>query len=257
MPSPFPGMDPYLESPGVWPAFHARFVHALCESLTDRLPPGYDADLDERIRLVVPHDGPTSERLPDIGVTRDSDAPAVPVATAVAVLEAVALPDMIEERVRVIRVLHGRERDLVTDIELLSPTNKSGAGLREYENKRSELIGGGVHVVEINLLLGGRRPAIGSPWPAGDYYTLVFRSDWPRRAGVRSWPLRDPLPTIPIPLRAPDPDVLLDLTPVFATAYERGRYARRLDYAVVLPTPLSPDDRAWAESRARNALTSS
>lgn len=46
---------------------------------------------------------------------------------------------------------------------------------------------------------------------------------------------------------------MLDLAAVYATAYDRGRYARRLDYAAPLTLPLSDADRAWAEERARSA----
>ena len=61
----------------------------------------------------------------------------------------------------------------------------------------------------------------------------------------------DRLPNIPIPLRSPDPDVLLELPALFALAYERGRYARALDYAAPLDLPLAAGDRAWAEEQAR------
>lgn len=250
MPSPFPGMDPYLEDAGVWPAFHSRIVNALCEALYDVLPPGYDAELDERVRLVAPN-GPAIQRLPDVGVTRGPDAPASgPSASAVALEEvAFAAPD--EERTLYVRVLYGPERDLVTAIELLSPANKTGDGLIEYEAKRNELLAGRVNLVEINLLVGGERPRIASPWPTGEYYALVLRAGRPVKAGVRRWRLSDPLPAIPVPLRAPDADVSIDLAPVFATAYERGRYARRINYANPVPAPLGAKNRAWAERIAR------
>ena len=61
------------------------------------------------------------------------------------------------------------------------------------------------------------------------------------------------MPTIPIPLRAPDPDLPLDLADLFATAYERGRYARLIDYGVPLLLPLAPADRSWAEGLAASS----
>ena len=62
---------------------------------------------------------------------------------------------------------------------------------------------------------------------------------------VYAWTLRDPLPRIPIPLLALDPDVVLDLGAVFATAYERGRYVRLIDYAAPL-TLVRPTETAAA-----------
>ena len=105
--------------------------------------------------------------------------------------------------------------------------------------------------MEINLLAGGHRPPIASAWPPGDYYTLIARGEQHPRAGIKRWSVRDPLPTIPIPLRAPDPDVPLALAQVFSQAYEEGRYARVLNYAVPPSAPLRADDLAWAAERGR------
>src|SRR5207253_11380704 len=91
---PFPGMDPYLEDPAIWPDFHARMVNALCDTLLDRLPPGYDARIDERVRLVIP-EGPARTRFPDVGITRRSDAPlaSAPAPSPTALMEPVELPE--------------------------------------------------------------------------------------------------------------------------------------------------------------------
>ena len=67
-----------------------------------------------------------------------------------------------------------------------------------------------------------------------------------------AWPLRHVLPAIPIPLLSPDPDVWLDLAAVFATTYERGRYARSLDYAAPPPVSLDDEARRWVMERARS-----
>jgi Protein of unknown function (DUF4058) len=67
----------------------------------------------------------------------------------------------------------------------------------------------------------------------------------------RSWSIRDPLPTIPVPLMAPDPDISLDLAAVFGAVYRRGQYERSIDYQAPLELPLAPKDRTWAQKRAR------
>ena len=58
----------------------------------------------------------------------------------------------------------------VTIIELLSPTNKTGDGFVEYRLKRRSLIRQKIHLVELDLLLGGRRLPMSLPllvWPFG------------------------------------------------------------------------------------------
>jgi hypothetical protein len=86
--------------------------------------------------------------------------------------------------------------------------------------------------------------------PPGDFFVLTSRAERQPKCDVYGWSVRQGLPRIPIPLLAPDPDVILDLQAVFATGYERGRYARALDYAAPLDLPLPPADRAWAEELA-------
>jgi hypothetical protein len=102
-------------------------------------------------------------------------------------------------------------------------------------------------------LLGGRRLPMGRPLPPGDYYVLVSRSEHRPDCEVYAWTIRDPLPTIPIPLLAPDPDVVFDLGALFATAYKRGHYAGSIDYAAPLTVVRKSEDRAWAEGIARRA----
>ena len=141
---------------------------------------------------------------------------------------------------------------LVTVIELLSPDNKkTGQGRDDYLVKRAILLTQAVHLVEIDLLLGGRRLPMGGALPAGNYYAFVARvENWPS-CDVYAWNVRERLPTIPIPLRLPDPDVPLDLAPLAQTAYDHGRYRRTTDYAKALPLPLEPDERTWAEGLGR------
>jgi hypothetical protein len=102
-----------------------------------------------------------------------------------------------------------------------------------------------VNLVELDLLRGGDRLTFAKPLPAGDYYAFVTR-DRQSFAQVYFWGLRDPLPTILVPLQSPDPDISLDLASVFAGAYQRGRYSRRLRYNESLRPPLSADDATWA-----------
>jgi hypothetical protein len=261
MPSPFPGMDPYLEDPAVWRDFHTDFLANVRAALNAALPESYSAQIEEAVRIV--QFDPPAERAtnPDVTVTRDPsrDASAWPVSApadggGVAVLEPVTLdlPDAVEVRDRWVEVRHLPGRELVTVIELLSPTNKSD-GRDEYLAKRLAFLKQPVHVVEIDLLLGGRRLPMSTPLPAGDYFAIVSRAADRPHADVYAWALARPLPTIRIPLRAPDPDRQIDLSAAFAETYRRAAYQRLVDYARPPAARLSPAALEWATAVARKA----
>ena len=44
MPSPFPGMDPWLESPLLWPGVHARLIPLFAEQLAPQVIPAGAVD---------------------------------------------------------------------------------------------------------------------------------------------------------------------------------------------------------------------
>jgi hypothetical protein len=133
----------------------------------------------------------------------------------------------------------------VTVIEILSPTNKTGLGRGQYLQKRRELLDQPVHLVEIDLLLGGRRLPMGGPLPAGDYHAFVSRAEKRESSDVYAWSVRRTLPAIPIPLTAPDQDLSMDLAAVVARAYDQGRYQRLIQYGKPLDLPLSNEDQSW------------
>jgi hypothetical protein len=108
-----------------------------------------------------------------------------------------------------------------------------------------------VNLVELDLLIGGRRVQTKRPLPAADFYAFVARTDRYPNADVYAWTLRDRLPAIRIPLKPPDPDILIDLAPVFETAFARGRYSRRLRYGSVPAIPRSPEILKWCANLAQ------
>jgi hypothetical protein len=255
MASPFPGMDPYLELSGDWRDFHARVLNACADQLSDRLPEGYIARIEEEFHILEYPQETTQRRFPDVSISRTGRAastagPSPGMATLEP--ESIELLTTIVEEVKQRWIEIRRKPDWVpvAVLEVLSPSNKFGHGNEEYIYRRVSMIARPIHLVEVDLLLGGRRLPMARPLPLGDFYVIVWRTEQRPRADVYSWSIRDRLPTIPIPLVLPDPDILLDLAEIFATVYERGRYDRSIDYQMPLSLPLRASDRVWAEERA-------
>ena len=251
MASPFPGMDPYLEDPAFWPDFHHRFIDDLCDAIANELPDPYEARLDESINLIQASPEVIKLIYPELAVTRAKHAPSGKRKSGSAtLLEPVTLPHEIYEELKQARIeiIHRPERSLVTILEVLSPFNKTGDGHKQYRAKRAAILGQYVHLVELDLLVGGDRPALRVPLPAGDYYAYVSRRERRFDCEVYAWTVRDRLPTIPVPLKEPDADVLIDLAEPFDIAYERGRYAKSLFYGKAPKAALKRADAQWASS---------
>jgi hypothetical protein len=260
MRSPFPGMDPYLESPEFWPDFHSTFINCWREAIAGLLPGGYEARLDERVSLVeIPPpeewEAKAEKQIrPDVAITqRATHVAAASSAPTAVMLEPVTIPliiDLEEVRETYIKILHRSDRSLVTVLELLSPTNKNDVGYGDYLSKRGALLRQRVHLVELDLLVGGNRVHTARPLPAGHYYAIVARSNRRPNADVYYWTIRDRLPAIKVPLKVPDPDLVIDLAAVFEMAFERGRYAPSLRYDAKPVLPLAPDELSWCAGLA-------
>jgi Protein of unknown function (DUF4058) len=253
--SPFPGMDPYLEDPAYWEGFHDVLITECMYLIEEGLPQGYISNVKERAELIRADDPAAKVYIPDIGVARQVPARrrkrtegsgGVAVASEIEPVTLASI-DSIEVREAYIEILRVPGYELVTVIELMSPWNKHGGAIGIHQGKRASLVRDGVHFVELDLLRGGTRTKLSEPLPAGDYYAMVFRGDRSPDVDVFAWRLADKLPTIPIPLRAPDKDVPLNLGAAVHTAYERGRYDRKLRYGRELDLPLAPREAKWAE----------
>lgn len=249
--SPFPGMDPYLEAPGLWPDVHNRLATIFAEQLAPLLAPKYIADLHTQIVIDRAWDAPTASQgaLPDMAVTQPTSEMSGPVAASTISPPPLRLRIPVPLPVRLVSVyIRSREREtLVTVIELLSPVNKRpGRGRQEYLNKRAALLESSVHLVEIDLLRQWPRMPLEGLLPACDYLAVV--SDASERPICEVWPLGlpQPLPVLPIPLLSPDAPVPLDVNQALRTAYARARYDLRVDYTQPPSPPLSPQQAAWA-----------
>ncbi len=256
MPSPFPGIDPYIEARGRWGDFHTRFLTYLCDEISDRLPETYVAQMEEQVRLARPGEGPGPLVRPDVGLfLGEGPARGNRPGHASALMEPVSVEletNYFEEPPELwIEIRRLPDLELVALVELLSPSNKAGWDRGDFLARRSELLKRTIHLVELDFLLEGQRLPMRGTMPLGDAFAIVSRSEDRPKADVYAWTLRDPLPSIAIPLAAPDPDLILPLAAPYATAYERSRYGLILHYERPLDLKVSAEDRAWAEAVAR------
>ncbi len=254
MPSPFPGMDPFIEDQ-VWDDFHLDLISATRSSLIPQVRPRYVVRVDRYVYVDDASDEELQRIRPDAFVLeadREDFATqgAGGTATAVAVAPVVLTLPMPEARR--IAYLTVRERgtgELVTVIEILSPVNKrpSSEGRREYLRKRAAVIKSSAHLVELDLLRQGERLPTIESLPPADYYAFVSREQRRPRVEVYPWFLRHPLPTFPVPLRDNDPDAKLDLQALFTVVYDRAGYDYSLDYRSPIEPPLSEEDAVWVQ----------
>lgn len=265
MPSPFPGMDPWLENPLFFSSFHNRFVVYLCEVLKRNLPPSYYVDTGERVWVEY-----TPRYIePDATLLR-TDRPSS--ATATATLPTRTTPVIVrgelvandETTELFLEVLTRRNDDeqIVAVIEVLSPANKSsaGTGLALYRKKQREVLAGRVHLIEIDLLRGGehttavQRERLREAAGEYDYHVCVNAFDHREEFVTYPFPLTDRLPEIAVPLLPGEGAVPLDLQAAFDRTYDNGPFPQRVRYATRTPEPpLTPEQAAWADARLRAA----
>jgi hypothetical protein len=262
MPSPFPGMDPFLEDPAVFPDLHDSFIAYLREALNSGLPAGYYAATNSRVWIeparhrigpdvnVLKREGPSNGGIPvGGGGTAIADLVATePVIVHVAKEEA-------RESYLEIFSQNGKHR-LVATIEMLSRANKTpgekGRGL--YRKKQRAVLRRRVHLIEIDLLRAGKHttavPLDAAMQNTGgfDYHVCVRRFNRPQDYSVYPIHLPQRLPTLAVPLLPDDPSVQVDLQATIERCYATGRYDMRVNYRESVPPPaLSAEQQAWAD----------
>jgi hypothetical protein len=249
-------MDPYIEARDRWLSFHHDFITDCERAINSRLPEDYVATTNERVQTIGLSGRRPRAALPDVSIAHYATVPfdRAPGGTGLATITPQAVPQSVEwldePTEGYIEIFHLPDYRLVTGIEVLSPSNKMNPGRSAYLTKRRDLLHHGVHLVEIDLLLEGDRLPMLAPLPAGDYYAFVTRCPRHDVCNVYAWSVRQALPTIRVPLLAPDADVELELAAVFRTTYDLGRYSRLLRYQQPVALQLSEADLAWAASQA-------
>ena len=216
MPSPFPGMDPYLEDERLWFSFQHHLVRCLSEIVRQGLVDRYRARVCQRIYLV--------EQIMFTSILREEHC-----------------EEFIEIRQR-------SDDRLITVIDIVSPTNKVTAqGRSAYLDKRREARSQNANIVEIDLVLQGK-PMLDysrETLPDGDYVISVTRNIQPDRFEIYTSTLQKRLPRFRMPLASDERDMVFDLHSAFTRCYDQGGFAERIDYRTDPRTHLEEDDRLW------------
>lgn len=261
MPSPFPGMDPYLESRAFWHGMHTCLIAAIQAALQPALRPKYNARIEARLAIL-----PSGRSIvPDVAIEAHAvreAADSYDVVTAATLEPAddrqpmgppLASPWIVRlgedlPPQRYIEIISTATREVVTVIEVLSSSNKNRVdGIEDYARKRRDILASQVNLVEIDLLTEGIRPL---PQPmdcdAARCRYVVGVSRALQRAAYELYPiaLGERLPRFGVPLQAPDADAPLDLQAAFARCYDDGAYDDLIDYARPPSAVLTEAERA-------------
>lgn len=245
----FPGMDPFLEQPELWPQVHNRLIVAIADALTPQIVPQYRVSIEERIY---------TSSVPPIGIgvadvaLRSSDPGSSRVGTALTSLTApikVHVPIPVEIKERFLQVRATQTGEVLCVIEILSPANKrEGQGRSVYVAKRHPILGSLTSLVEIDLLKRGQpMPLIEAS--RGRYRILVSRGSLRPEADLYAFELKDPIPAFPVPLRQGEAEPSIDLQRLLDEVYARARFDLAIDYSQISLLSLSDAERDWVIER--------
>jgi hypothetical protein len=263
MPSPFPGMNPYLEAPS-WAGVHHWLITELAKYLNSHLSPDYYVAVEVRVYEMTDVDESESTLIgiPDNAVIDNLEVPgknktpsqerSTAVATAVATLAKpviVVLPMTETVKEGYLELRQAGTHKVITAIEVLSPKNKQpGKGRLKYEEKRQEILNSRTHLVEIDLIRKFKPIAFAGTNQESHYRILVSRSEKRPRAALYAFNLPDPIPVFPLPLQLGEPELPVDLKLLLDNLYDLGRYDLQIDYAQTPPAPkLSADETTWCD----------
>lgn len=251
--SPFPGMNPYLEHPEIWPGVHLLLIAAIAESLAPQLRPKYSVSVEVRM-YETSGEQSLLVGIPDVSVQRrvgDSEPQIVNVAIAEPSAQPLKVMVPVPQTVRqgYLEIREVTTKEVVTVIELLSPVNKrSGKGRQVYQNKRDRILGSLTHLVEIDLLRAGEPMPILKQGIKSHYRILVSRGDCRPSAELYIFNLQQAIPSFPLPLRSGEEEPILDLQTLLNGIYERGAYDLKLDYSTETVPPLPEADAFWLDT---------
>ena len=256
--NPFPGMNPYLETGGLWPEVHNRLIGAIAVFLRRNLPGRYSVVTEERV--VIGHNPPEEPRrryaIPDVVISSDAARPSparVARETGRAALT-VVIPEVYWSRQRFLTIREQSRGYAVTVLEILSPSNKyRGDGRREYSDKRLRILESATHLVEIDLVRAGDPLPIEGYDGDAPYRILVSRNEIRPAAELYPFGLQSDIPDIVMPLLDDTDEPTLPLGEIVNDIYLQGYYGSGtlIDYNRDPAGPLSADDRAWLDGLLR------
>lgn len=250
---PFPGMDPWLEAPDIWPGIHGSLIVSIRDDLAAKVAPRCFVDIEERVYLVQP-DSDVYLGRPDVVLSGPKGATPSPRGPARAssmvddfVETDIQIPRLEKVKIRRLAIRLASNRELVTAIELLSPSNKvDRRGRKNYIEKRQMIFESLTNFVEIDLLRAGKPMPFEGGLSRADYRILIAREEAYPGAKLREFSIRQPIPPVPIPLMPGEAEPSVDLNSILHGVYERARYDLRIDYSTPPVPPLNPDDAEWA-----------
>ncbi|NEP63074.1 MAG: DUF4058 family protein [Symploca sp. SIO2G7] len=256
MPSPFPGMNPYLENPQFWSEVHHRLITALADAIESNLSLKYRVAIEKRTYLSNQEES-VEVGIPDVAVTfhkstviNQTPSTATLPAQEEAVIVTIPVPQEIREGYLEIR--EEATGYVVTTIEVLSPTNKRrGLGYQAYLRKRQEVLSTPTHLIEIDLLRGGKPMPIVGEIPKTDYRILIALGNRRPLAQLYGFSIRQEIPQFSLPLLSGDTEPIVNVQSLLAGLYQRARFDLAIDYSTEPVPRLKEEDRIWADELLR------
>ncbi|MEL7225759.1 MAG: DUF4058 family protein [Cyanobacteria bacterium J06576_12] len=247
MPSPFPGMNPYLEHPDRWPTVHNRLIVAIADFLTPQLLPKYQVDIDKRIYEVTGLNTVFIGR-PDVTVQRSRlprETSQKTVSTPAKSPLQVTLPMVEEVREPYLEVKDAQTQKVVTAVEVLSPTNKRGDGRKKYLEKREKILRTQTNLIEIDLLTQGEPLPLSGGDIDSHYRVLVSKAARRPTADLYAFNLSEVIPAFPLPLASEDTEPTVELQTLLNEVYQKSGYDYFIDYAQDPTLPFSSQEIDW------------
>ena len=251
MPVLFPGMNPYLEHPDLWPEVHQRLIQALADQLEQQLPSQYEVAVRKRIyrvsaedELVVGQSEPVQSTLTELeGAVQNGSTVAV---RSQPIPVYVPIPQEVREDY--IEICEPGAGEVITVIEVLTPKKKrAGRGRELYEQHREAILGSPAHFVEIDLLRGWEPLSVYGPDGDCDYRILVSRSELRPKAELYAWLVNDPIPLFSLPLMRSQEGLVMDLKQALDKACDRSGYDLIVNYQKAPLPPLRREETYWLD----------
>ena len=232
----FPGMNPYLEHPDLWPKIHPLLVSALAVLLQKKVAAGY-------VVTLASHTYRASGE-PNLIVDETSSSPEGSRSRQQPVTIYVPMTQVVHESY--IEIRHGTTNAVVTVVDILTPRRKRDRCVRRsYEQNCEKIFSSSTHFLEIDLLRGWE-PIFAYGTGGADYRVLVSRSDQRPRAALYAWQVNEAIPPITVPLAGSE-TTLIDLKESLVEVQQQLPL-ELLDYSRPPLPPLEPQSATWLET---------